>query len=82
MLGPVDDTTVAELRSKLSPAFRIFGVHISDLNCAELLLILVSAITGCVSIYAFTSLVCVRVGITSSSVGKKVCAITAGIEKC
>ena len=46
------------------------------LNYAEHLLILASAITGCVSISAFTSLVAVPVVITSSAVGIKICAIT------
>ena len=40
----------------------------------EHFLILVSTITGCVSIFAFSSL-------QSSSIGLKVCAITAGIKK-
>ena len=44
-------------------------------------LILVSVVTGCVSISAFASLVCVPVGIASSVVGIKICAITAGIKK-
>ena len=47
------------------------------LNYDGHLLILVSAVTGCVSIYVFTSLVFVPVGITSSAVGIKICAITA-----
>ena len=51
------------------------------LNYVEHLLILVSTGTGCVSISAFASLVCVPVGITSSAVGIKICAITAGIKK-
>ena len=51
------------------------------LNYVEHLLILVSTVTGCVSSSAFDSLVCVPVGITSSSVGIKICAITAGIKK-
>ena len=34
-----------------------------------------------VSISAFASLVCVSVGITSSAVGIKICAITAEIKK-
>ena len=41
------------------------------LNYFEHLLILVSTITGCVSIPRFSSLVDINVGITSSSVGKK-----------
>ena len=43
--------------------------------------ILISTITGCVLIAAFASLVCVPVGITSSAVGIKICAITTGIKK-
>ena len=45
------------------------------------MLILASAVTACVSISAFSSLVCVPVGITSSAVGLKIFAITAGIKK-
>ena len=44
------------------------------LNDVELLLILVSTVTGCVPISAFASSVCVPVAIKS-------CAITAGIKK-
>ena len=51
------------------------------LNYVEHLLILASTITGCVSISAFASLVCVPVGITSSAVGINICAIAAGIKK-
>ena len=50
------------------------------LNYIEHLLILVSIGTGCVSISAFVSLVCVPVGITSSAVGLKICASNAGIK--
>ena len=50
-------------------------------NYVELLLILVSTVTGCVSVPAFASLVRVPVGITSSAVGIKIWAITAGIRK-
>ena len=45
------------------------------------MLILVSTVTGCVSISAFASLVWVPVGITSSAVGIKICEITARIKK-
>ena len=38
------------------------------LNYVENLLILSSAITSCVSIFAFALLVCIPVGITSSSI--------------
>ena len=45
--------------------------------------ILVSTVTGYVSFFAFASLVCVSVGISSSAVGIKLCAVTAGIKvKC
>ena len=51
------------------------------LDYVEHLLILVSTITGCVLISAFTSLVVVPVGITSSAVAIKMYATTAGIKK-
>ena len=51
------------------------------LNYIEHLLILVSTITGCVSVSVFASLVCVPIGIRSSAVGIKICAITAGIKR-
>ena len=38
------------------------------------------AIISCDSISRFASLVCVPVGITSSVVGIKICAITSGIK--
>ena len=45
------------------------------------MLLLASAITDCVSISAFASLVAAPVGNTSSAVGIKICAITARIKK-
>ena len=51
------------------------------LNHVEDLLILVSTVTGCVSISAFASFLCVPVYITSSALGIKMCAITAGIKR-
>ena len=51
------------------------------LNYVEHLSFLVSTITRCVSITAVASLVCVPVGITSSAIGIKICAITAVIKK-
>ena len=53
----------------------------TTLNYIEYFLILDSAITGCVSISAFASLVGTPIGITSSAIGLKICAITAGIKK-
>ena len=50
------------------------------LTYVEHLLISDSIVIACVSISAFASLVCVLVGITSSAVGIKICAITAGIK--
>ena len=50
------------------------------LNYFEHLFISASAIS-CVLIFALTLLVCVPVGITSSVVGIKICAIIAGIKK-
>ena len=51
------------------------------LNYIEHFLILVSTITGCVSIFAFASLIGIPIGITSFAIGLKICAITAGIKK-
>ena len=41
---------------------------------------LVSAITGCISIFAFASLLCIPIEITSFPIGLNICAITAGIK--
>ena len=51
------------------------------MNYVELLLILASAFTGCVSISVFASVFGILVGITSSEVGLKICVITTGIKK-
>ena len=53
----------------------------TTLNYTEHFLILGSTITGCVSITVFSSLVGIPVGITSSAIGSKICAITAAIKK-
>ena len=47
----------------------------------EHFLVFASAVTGCLSISAFTSLVGIYVVITSCAVGLKICAITAGTKK-
>ena len=47
----------------------------------EHLLILISTVSGCVSISAFASLVDIPIGIASFTVELKVFVITAGIEK-
>ena len=51
------------------------------LNYFERFLIFISAVSGCASISAFASLVGVPVGITSSALGLKICALIAGIKK-
>ena len=51
------------------------------LNYVENLHILASAVTDCISISAFSSLVCIPVAIAGSAIRIKICAITAGIKK-
>ena len=51
-------------------------------NYIDHLLIIITTITRCVSLSDFASLVGISIGITSSAVGLKICAITAGIIKC
>ena len=51
------------------------------LNYIEYLTILVSTVTGCVSISAFASLVGIAIAITTSATGLKIFAIAAGIKK-
>ena len=51
------------------------------MNYIEHLLILISTVTGYVSISAFASLVGIPVEITSSAIGLKMFVITAGIKK-
>ena len=47
------------------------------LNYFEHFLVFISAVSGCVSISAFTSVVGAPIGIGNSEVRPKVCAITA-----
>ena len=56
---------------------KVYGV----LNYFEHLLILVSTVTGCVSISALTSLVGLPIGNTSSAIGLKIYVATAGMKK-
>ena len=51
------------------------------LNHIDHLLSKVSTITGCVSIFAFASLVGIPIGTTSSAIGLKICLITSGIKQ-
>ena len=43
--------------------------------------ILISAITGCVSISDFASLVGIPIGIASCTIGLNICVITTGIKR-
>ena len=52
-----------------------------SLNCIEHFLLLPSAITRYVSISAFASLLAISIGVTSSTIGLKICVVTAEIEK-
>ena len=52
-----------------------------SLSCIEHFLILASAITGCISISAFASLLGISIVITSSAIGLKIFAVAAGIKK-
>ena len=51
------------------------------LHYTEHLLILISTVTGCVSISDFASLAGIPIGFTSSVIGMKICVIIAGIKK-
>ena len=53
----------------------------TTLSYIEHFLILSSTITGCILISPFTSLIRIPIGITSSTKGLKICAITTGIKK-
>ena len=52
------------------------------LNHIEHSLIAISAIIGCVSISDFVSLIEIISGITSSTIGFKICVITTAIKNC
>ena len=58
-----------------------YKIVCTTVNYIEQFLILASKITGCVSISAFASLVGIPIGITSSTIGFKICVITAGIKR-
>ena len=53
----------------------------TTLHYIEHFLILASTITGCISIYAFASMLGISVEILSCAIGLKICAIAAGIKK-
>ena len=49
-------------------------------NYIDYSLILISTITGCVSISSYTSSVSIPIGIASFAIRLKICVITAGIK--
>ena len=51
------------------------------LNYIEHILILASTTTGCISISDFASLIDIPIGVTSSAIALKICAIAAGVKK-
>ena len=53
----------------------------TTLNYIEHFLVLASAITGCISISNFASLLDISIEITSSVIGLKICTIAAGTKK-
>ena len=53
----------------------------TTLNCIEHFLLVVSRITRCISISAFVSLVGIPIWRTNSTIGLKICPITAAIQK-
>ena len=62
------------MRKKYKKVFRV-------LNYIDHSLIVISTITGCVSISAFASVVGILIAIASSTIGLDICVITAGIKK-
>ena len=53
----------------------------ASLNYIEHLVILAFTINGCISISAFSSLISIPIGVTSSTIELKIYAITVGIKK-
>ena len=51
------------------------------LNYSSYFFVVTYTIAGCVSIFAFASLVDIPIGITSSANGLEICAIISGIKK-
>ena len=52
-----------------------------DSNYFEHFFVFISAISGCVTIFTFSSLVGVNVGIMSSALGLKICTVIATVKK-
>ena len=71
----IEEITQNELMSKHKKVYRV-------LNYIKHLLIIISRVSGCVSISVFPSLVSITMGVVSSAIRLKICVITAGIKKC
>ena len=54
---------------------KIYKTFCTSLNYIDLFLILNYTINGCISVSAFTSLIGIPIGITSSPIEPKICAI-------
>ena len=54
----------------------------ATLNYTEHFLILDFAVTGCISVSAFASLLGIPIGIMSSAIGLNICALTKRIKTC
>ena len=70
----IEEINRNKLMSKKHKVWRI-------LNYIDHLVITISAITGCVSISAFTSLVGITIGVISSAIKLKICVITSEIKR-
>ena len=70
----IEEINRNKLMSKKHKVWRI-------LNYIDHLVITISAITGCVSISAFTSLVGITIGVISSAIRLKICVITSEIKR-
>ena len=53
-----------------------------DLNYNEHLFILISTVTGCISVSSFASSDGIPIAVTSSAIRLKICVVTAGIKRC
>ena len=79
----VDETTnyfLEKLEQNESMSRKYKKVY-TTLNYIEHFLVLASAVSGCISIFAFASLLGISIGIMRSAIGLKICAVTARVKK-
>ena len=79
----IDETTnyfLEKLEQNESMSRKYKKVY-TTLNYFEHFLVLASAVTGCISIFAFASLLGISIGIMRSAIGLKICAVTARVKK-